>query len=85
MSSLDYDSIAFTRVGNTTTDEIRFRHGKAVQIARIIIVPGKTLTITTGGMTANNKVLPGTITICPTSTDFPVLKRTAFIVLPIRV
>jgi hypothetical protein len=53
-SSPDYDSIAFTRVGNTI-NEIRFRQGKAVQIAQLLIVPGKTLTIITGGITANNQ------------------------------
>jgi hypothetical protein len=42
--SPDYESIAFTRSGNTT-NEIRFRQGKAVQIAQILLVPGKTLTI----------------------------------------
>jgi hypothetical protein len=52
--SPDYDSIAFTRFGNTI-DEIRFRQGKAVQIAHILIVPGKTVTIITGGMTADNQ------------------------------
>jgi hypothetical protein len=52
--SPDYDSIAFTRFGNTI-DEIRFRQGKAVQIAHILIVPGQTVTIITGGMTADNQ------------------------------
>jgi hypothetical protein len=52
--SPDYDSIAFTRFDNTI-DEIRFRQGKAVQIAQLLIVPGETLTIITGGMTANDQ------------------------------
>jgi hypothetical protein len=39
----DYDASAYTRVGNTI-NAVRFRQGKAVEVAQLVIVPGKSIT-----------------------------------------
>jgi hypothetical protein len=52
--SPDFDSVAYTRSGNTV-NYTRFKNGKTVQIGQLLIVPGKTFTIITGGITTNNQ------------------------------
>jgi hypothetical protein len=52
--SPDYDSTAYTRVGNTI-DGVRFRQGKVVEVMQGVIVPGKTYTITAEGIAANDQ------------------------------
>jgi hypothetical protein len=39
----NYESTAFTRVGNTI-NAVRFRNGKVVKVAQGVIVPGKAYT-----------------------------------------
>jgi hypothetical protein len=51
--SQDYDSSTYTRIGNTI-NFVRVKQGKAVEIGQIVMVPGKTVTITTEGIDANN-------------------------------
>jgi hypothetical protein len=48
----NFDSVAFTRIGNTL-NQVRFRQGKAVEISQVIIVPGKTFTSTAEGIARN--------------------------------
>jgi hypothetical protein len=48
----NYDSVAFTRIGNTL-NQIRFKNGKPVEISQVIIVPGKTFTTNAEGVAAN--------------------------------
>jgi hypothetical protein len=48
----NFDSVAFTRIGNTL-NQVRFRQGKAIEISQVIIVPGKTFTSTAEGIATN--------------------------------
>jgi hypothetical protein len=50
----DYDSTIYYRIGNTE-NAVRFRQGKAVDIAQIIIDPGKTYTVRSEGIIANGQ------------------------------
>jgi hypothetical protein len=50
----DYDSTAYTRIGNTING-VRFRQGKTVEVMQGVIVPGKTYTITAEGIAANGQ------------------------------
>jgi hypothetical protein len=50
----DYDSTAYTRVGNTING-VRFRQGKTVEVMQGVIVPSKTYTITAEGIAANGQ------------------------------
>jgi hypothetical protein len=50
----DYDSTTYTRVGNTING-IRFKQGKPVEVAQIVIVPGKTWTTAAEGITAKGQ------------------------------
>jgi hypothetical protein len=52
--SQDYDSTTYTRIGNTI-NLVRFKQGKAVGVGQIVMVPGKTVTITTEDIDANNQ------------------------------
>jgi hypothetical protein len=52
--SPDYDSTAYTRIGNTI-NWVRFRQGKAVEVGQAVIVPRKTYTVTNEGINANNQ------------------------------
>jgi hypothetical protein len=54
----DYDSTAYTRIGNTI-NWVRFRQGKAVEVGQAVIVPGKTYTVTNEGINANNQPYHG--------------------------
>jgi hypothetical protein len=49
-----YDSTIYTRIGNTI-NAVRFRTGKPVEAAQVVIVPGKTLTNTAEGIDENNQ------------------------------
>ena len=49
-----YDSTIYTRIGNTI-NAVRFRTGKPVEVAQVVIVPGKTLTNTAEGIDENNQ------------------------------
>jgi hypothetical protein len=53
----DYDSTAFTRIGNTI-NAVRFKNGKVVEIGQGVIVPGQTYTFTYEGI-ANNQPYHG--------------------------
>jgi hypothetical protein len=50
----DYDSTTYTRVGNTI-NIVRFRQGKTVEVGQIVIVPGKTYTVTAEGIAVNGQ------------------------------
>ena len=52
--SPDYDSTTYTRVGNTI-NAVRFRQGRTVEVGQIVIVSGKTYTVTAEGITANGQ------------------------------
>jgi hypothetical protein len=52
--SQDYDSTTYTRIGNTI-NLVRFKQGKAVGVGQMVMVPGKTVTITTEAIDANNQ------------------------------
>jgi hypothetical protein len=52
--SPDYDSTTYTRVGNTI-NAVRFRQGKTVEVGQIVIVPGKTYSVTAEGIDASNQ------------------------------
>jgi hypothetical protein len=52
--SPDWDSVAYTRSGNTINFN-RFKNGKTVQIGELLIAPGKTFTLIVGGTAANNQ------------------------------
>jgi hypothetical protein len=52
--SPDWDSVAYTRSGNTITFN-RLKNEKTVQIGELLIAPGKTFTLIIGGITANNQ------------------------------
>jgi hypothetical protein len=52
--SLNYDSTAYVRIGNTF-NLIRYKNGKTVEVGQIVIVPGKTLTATAEGIAANGQ------------------------------
>jgi hypothetical protein len=52
--SPDYDQTTYTRVGNTI-NAVRFRQGKTVEVGQIVIVPGKTYSVTAEGISANNQ------------------------------
>jgi hypothetical protein len=52
--SQDYDATTYTRIGNTI-NLVRFKQGKAVEIGQIVMVPGKTVTITLEGIDANHQ------------------------------
>jgi hypothetical protein len=55
--SSDYDSTTYTRIGNTI-NYVRFKQGKAVEIGQGVIAPGgKTYTLTTEGIDANNQTV----------------------------
>jgi len=49
-----FDSTSYTRTGNTI-GVARFNNGKQVQVAQAVIVPGKTYTLTSGGIDENNR------------------------------
>jgi hypothetical protein len=51
----EWDSTAFTRVGNTI-NAVRFRKGKAVLVGQGVIVPGKTYTFTEEGIDINGQL-----------------------------
>jgi hypothetical protein len=51
----EWDSTAFTRVGNTI-NAVRFRKGKAVLVGQGVIVPGKTYTFTEEGIDLNGQL-----------------------------
>jgi hypothetical protein len=51
--SPDFDQTAYTRIGNTI-NVVRFRQGKAVEVAQIVIVPGST-TNNAEGIAANDQ------------------------------
>jgi hypothetical protein len=48
----NYDSSAFTRIGNTV-NVVRFKNGKAVEVAQYILDPGKTYSGHAEGVAAN--------------------------------
>jgi hypothetical protein len=50
----NYDSTAYTRIGNTING-VRFKQGKPVEAAQIVIVPGKTWTTTAEGIDVNGQ------------------------------
>src|SRR5262249_9345818 len=50
----DYDSTAYTRIGNTING-VRFRQGKRREVMQGVIIPGKTYTITAEGIAANGQ------------------------------
>jgi hypothetical protein len=50
----NYDSTAFTRIGNTV-NAVRFRNGKIVEVAEFIIDPGKTYSGHAEGILANGQ------------------------------
>ena len=50
----DYDSTAYTRIGNTI-NAVRFKNGKIVIIGQGVIVPGKSYTFREEGVTANGQ------------------------------
>jgi hypothetical protein len=50
----DYDSTTYTRVGNTI-NAVRFKQGKTVEVGQIVVVPGKTYTVTAEGIAANGQ------------------------------
>jgi hypothetical protein len=50
----NYDSTTYTRIGNTING-VRFKQGKPVEVTQLVIVPGKTLTGTAEGITANGQ------------------------------
>jgi hypothetical protein len=50
----DYDSTAYTRVGNTING-VRFRQGKTVEVMQGVIILGKTYTIRAEGIAANGQ------------------------------
>jgi hypothetical protein len=52
--SPDYDSTAYTRIGNTVNG-VRFKQGKQVEVSQGVIVPGKTYTVTAEGIAANGQ------------------------------
>jgi hypothetical protein len=52
--SPDWDSVAYTRSGNTITFS-RFKNGKTVQLGELLIAPGETFTLIVGGIAANNQ------------------------------
>jgi hypothetical protein len=54
MGTANYDSSAYTRSGNTI-NWVRFRQGKTAEVGQAVIVPGKTFTLTTEGVNANNQ------------------------------
>jgi hypothetical protein len=54
MGHPDFDSSAFTRVGNTV-NVVRFKNGKVVEVAQYIIDPGKTYSGHSEGITANGQ------------------------------
>jgi hypothetical protein len=56
--SPDWDSSAYTRIGNTI-NVVRFRQGKAVSVEQAVIVPGKTYTLTYESINANNQPYHG--------------------------
>jgi hypothetical protein len=56
----DFDATSYTRIGNTI-NFIRFRQGKVVEVGQAIIVPGKTLTFTNEGITANGQPYHGVV------------------------
>jgi hypothetical protein len=53
----DYDSTAFTRIGNAI-NAVRFKSGKVVEIGQGVIVPGQTYAFTYEGI-ANNQPYHG--------------------------
>jgi hypothetical protein len=50
----DYDSSAYTRIGNTI-NVVRFKQGKTVLVGQAVIVPGKTYTLTAEGVAPNGQ------------------------------
>jgi hypothetical protein len=50
----DYDSTAYTRIGNTI-NAVRFRQGKTVEVGQAVIVPGKIYTYTAEGIAVNGQ------------------------------
>lgn len=52
--SPNYDSTAFTRIGNTV-NVVRFKNGKAVEVAQYVIDPGKTYSGHAEGIDANGQ------------------------------
>ena len=54
LNNPDYDASAYTRVGNTI-NAVRFKQGKTVEVGQIVLVPGKTYTVTAEGIAANGQ------------------------------
>ena len=52
--SPDFDSTAYTRIGNTI-NWVRFKQGKTVEVGQGVVVPGKTYTFSVEGITAGNQ------------------------------
>jgi hypothetical protein len=52
--SPNYDSTAYTRVGNTI-NAVRFRQGKVVEVGQFVIVPGKSYSLTVEGINASGQ------------------------------
>ncbi len=52
--SPNYDSTAYTRIGNTI-NAVRFKAGKAVEVGQGVITQAKTLTVTIEGIAASGQ------------------------------
>jgi len=52
--SPDFDSTAYTRIGNTI-NWVRFKQGKTVEVGQGVVVPGKTYTFSVEGITVGNQ------------------------------
>jgi hypothetical protein len=50
----NYDSTAFTRIGNTI-NSVRFKQGNTAEVSQIIIDPGKTYTVRAEGIDASGQ------------------------------
>jgi hypothetical protein len=53
--SPEWDSTAFTRIGNTV-NFIRFKNGNPVAVSQGVLVPGKTYTVTEEGIDPNGQL-----------------------------
>jgi hypothetical protein len=52
--SPDFDQTAYTRIGNTI-NWVRFKNSKTVEVGQAVIIPGKTYTLHTEGVTASGQ------------------------------
>jgi hypothetical protein len=52
--SPDYDSSVYTRIGNTV-NIVRFKNGKPVVVSQSILIPSKTYSVTSEGISANGQ------------------------------